>query len=154
MESLTDSIRLRALGLGAGVIDILDCEVELLLMPLRVATIFAAAAGQHAQQLNVMAIEEGNDSIIQEVGRRDWGLAIVELGASNLGVSINEGLLIDAPHSLQVANIKRILRAAIAGMLTLELAMGLLLGLGFLQRGELGLGSAPGPLGRSWLPAP
>src|SRR6202007_620950 len=34
VESLTDSIRLRALGLGTGVIDILDREVELILMPL------------------------------------------------------------------------------------------------------------------------
>ena len=84
-----------ALGLGARVIKILDSEVEFILMPLWVATIFAAAVGQDAQQLNVMAIEEGNHSIIQEVGRRDRRLAIVELGASNLGVSINEGLLAD-----------------------------------------------------------
>ena len=113
-------------------IKILDSEVEFILMPLRVATIFAAAVGQDAQQLNVMAIEEGNHSIIQEIGRRDRCLAIVELGASNLGVSIDEGLLIDASHSLQIADIKSILRAAITGMLALELAMGLLLGLGFL----------------------
>src|SRR6201993_4093658 len=64
VESLTDSIRLRALGLGTGVIDILDREVELILMPLWVAAVFAAAVGQYAQQLNLMAIEERNHSII------------------------------------------------------------------------------------------
>src|ERR1700752_4373779 len=73
-----------------------------------------------------MAIEERNHSIIQEVGRRDRRLAIIELGASDLGVSIDEGLLINASHSLQVADIECILRAAIARMLALELAMGLL----------------------------
>src|SRR4051794_40917507 len=67
VEALTDSV-LGALGLGAGGIDILDREVELILMPLRIAAIFAATIGQHAQQLNVMAIEEGDHSIIQEVG--------------------------------------------------------------------------------------
>jgi hypothetical protein len=70
LESLTDSIRLRALGLGTGVIDILDREVELIVMPLWVAAVFAAAVGQYAQQLNLMAIEERNHSIIQDVGRR------------------------------------------------------------------------------------
>src|SRR6201993_2166226 len=92
-----------------------------------------------------MAIEERNHSIIQEVGRRDRRLAIIELGASDLGVSIDEGLLINASHSLQVADIECILRAAIARMLALELAMGLLFRLGFLQRGELGLGQHQAP---------
>src|ERR1700756_5489222 len=71
----------------------------------------------------------------------------VQLGASDLGVSIDEGLLINASHSLQVADIECILRAAIARMLALELAMGLLFRLGFLQRGELGLGQHQALLG-------
>ena len=42
VEALTNSMRLRALGFGARVIDILDCEVELILMPLWIAAIFAS----------------------------------------------------------------------------------------------------------------
>src|SRR5215813_13801616 len=102
VEALTNSVCLRTLGLCPGVIDILDREVEFILMPLWVAAIFAAAVGQHPQQLHVMAIEEGNHPVIQKVGRRDRGLAIVELGASDFRVSINEGLLVDAPHPLQI----------------------------------------------------
>jgi hypothetical protein len=34
-------------------------------MPLRVAAVFAAAAGQHARELHVMAIEEGNHPVMQ-----------------------------------------------------------------------------------------
>src|ERR1700730_14070785 len=49
-------------------------------------------------------------------------------------------LLVDAPDPLQVANIERVLGAAVARMLALELAMGLLLGLGLFQHDELGLG--------------
>ncbi len=41
---------------------------------------------------------------------------------------------------LQVANVEGVLRVAVARMLALELAMGLLLGLGLFQRNELGLG--------------
>ena len=39
------------------------------------------------------------------------------------GVGIDEGLLVDAPNSLQIADIERILGAAIARMLAFELAM-------------------------------
>ena len=42
MEAFADVVGLRALGFGARVIDVLDREVELVLMPLRVATILAA----------------------------------------------------------------------------------------------------------------
>jgi hypothetical protein len=38
-------------------------------------------------------------------------------------LTVDEGLLVDTPDPLQVADIERILRAAIAGMLALELAM-------------------------------
>ena len=43
MEALADSIRLRALGLGAGVIDVLDGEIELVVVMLGVAAILGAA---------------------------------------------------------------------------------------------------------------
>jgi len=115
VEALTDSVRLRALGLGAGVINILDCEVELILMALWIATIFAATVGQHAQQPNVMAIEQRDHLVIEKIGGRDRRLAVIGLGASDLGISIDEGLLIDASHSLQLADIERVLRTAIAG---------------------------------------
>jgi hypothetical protein len=37
MKALADAVGLWALGLGAGVIDVLDCEVKLVLVSLRVA---------------------------------------------------------------------------------------------------------------------
>ena len=46
MEALTDAVGLWALGLGARVIDVLDREVELVLVPLWIAAIFAAAVSQ------------------------------------------------------------------------------------------------------------
>jgi hypothetical protein len=44
-----------------------------------------------------------NHPIIEQIGRRDRGLAIVKLGASNLGVGIDVGLLVDAANALQIA---------------------------------------------------
>ena len=99
-----------------------------------------------------MTVEEGDHAIVQKVGCRDRRLAIIELGASNLGVGVDERLLIDAPDPLQVANIERVLSSAVARMLALELAMGLLLGLGLFQRDELGLGQDQALPRRSWPP--
>ena len=48
VESLSDPIGLRALGFGSGVIDVLDCEIELVLVMLGIAAIFRPAVGQHA----------------------------------------------------------------------------------------------------------
>src|SRR3954447_3457064 len=50
MEAFTDAVRLRALGLGARVIDVLDREIQLVLVPFRVAAELAAAVSQYAQE--------------------------------------------------------------------------------------------------------
>ena len=48
VEAFADSVGLRAFGLGARVIDVLDRKVELKFVPLRVAAILTTAIGQHA----------------------------------------------------------------------------------------------------------
>ena len=82
------------------------------------------------QQLNLMGVEEWQYAVIQKIGRRDRCLAIIELGEGNLGVGVDEGLLVDPPHALQIADVERVLGTAVARMLALELAVGLLLNLG------------------------
>jgi len=99
-----------------------------------------------------VTVEEGDHAIVEEIGCRDRRLAIIELGASNLGVGVDERLLVDAPDPLQIADIERILGAAVARMLALKLAMRLLLSLGLFQRDELGLGQDQALPGRSWPP--
>ena len=47
MEALADAVGLRALGLGAGVVDVLDGEIELVFVALGVAAVLGAAIGQH-----------------------------------------------------------------------------------------------------------
>ena len=74
-------------------------------------------------------------------------LSVVELGEADLGVGVDEGLLVDAPDALQGADIEGVLGAAIAGAFGVELAMGLLVGLGLLEGGELALGEDQALLG-------
>src|SRR6201982_3162791 len=119
VEALADAVGLRALGLGPRVIDVLDRKVKLVFVSLRVATILAAAVGQDAQKLAVVLIEQRHPPIIEQIGRRDRCLAIVKFSASDLGVRIDEGLLVDPANALQITDIERILGAPIAWMLAL-----------------------------------
>src|SRR5262245_1986319 len=45
VEALADAVGLWALGLGARMIDVLDREIELILVPLGIAAVLAAAVG-------------------------------------------------------------------------------------------------------------
>ena len=83
--------------------------------------------------------KNGTTRSLSRSGGGDRRLAVVELGEGHLGVGVDEGLLIDAADALQRADIEGVLGAAIAGAFALELAVGLLVGLGLLQRGDLAL---------------
>jgi hypothetical protein len=71
--------------------------------------------------------------VVQQLGGGDRGLAVVELGERHLGVSVDEGLLVNPPNPLQRADIEGVLGTAIAGAFAVEFAVGFLLGLGLLQ---------------------
>ena len=47
VKTFTDSVRLWVLRLGPGMIDILQCEIELIFVMLGIAAIFGAAIGQN-----------------------------------------------------------------------------------------------------------
>ena len=140
MEPLDDSIGLRALGLGARVVNVLERQIELVFVMLRIAAIFRAAIGQHAAELHLMGVVERHDAIVDEIGGGNRRLAVVELGEGDLGIGVDERLLVDASNPLHVADVERVLGPAIARTFALELAMGLFLALGLLQRGQLALG--------------
>ena len=89
--------------------------------------------------MRVLVIER-HHAVVEDLGRGDRRLAVVELGEGDLGVGVDEGLLVDPSHPLQRADIEGVLRSAVAGALALELAMRFLVGFGFLERGDLGLG--------------
>jgi hypothetical protein len=92
-------------------------------------------------------LKERYNPVIEQIRGRDRCLAIMQLGEANLGVGIDEGLLVDAANALQIADIECILSTAITRVLALELAVGLLLGLGFFECRKLSLGQYQAVLG-------
>ena len=79
-------------------VDVLERQIELIFVVLGVAAIFRAAIGQHAAEPYLPRIIERHDAIVEEIGRGDRRLAVVELGEGDLGVGVDESLLVDAPN--------------------------------------------------------
>jgi hypothetical protein len=67
----------------------------------------------------------------------DFAHNLADAGKAYLGIGVDEGLLVDTSNTLQIADIERILGAAVTWMLALELAVCLLLGLRLFQRDDL-----------------
>src|SRR5262245_18207152 len=115
-------------------------EIVLVLVPFGIAAKLAAAVSQHAQQLDIVLLEERQHTVIEQIGRSERRLSVVELGKAYHGVGVDEGLLVDTSHALEIADIERVQGAAVTWMLSLELAVRLLLSLGLFQRDDLRLG--------------
>src|SRR4029077_18189524 len=113
MEALANTIGLRALGLGAAVVDVLDGQIELVLVALGAAKL-GPAIGQHARQRDAVLVVKRHHPVIEDLGRGDRGLAIVEFGKGNFGIGVDKSLLIDPPDALERSDIEGVLRAAVA----------------------------------------
>jgi hypothetical protein len=80
-----------------------------------------AAVGEDTLQNHAVLLVEGQDPVVEEIGRRDRRLAIIELGEADLGIGVDEGLLIDSADALQGADVEGVLHAAIARTFGFEL---------------------------------
>src|SRR6202022_3315060 len=91
-------------------------------------------------ELHLLFVEERHDPIVQEIGCRDWRFWILGVWEWQLRIGVNKGLWVDAANPFHVADVERVLGAAVARAFALELTVRLLVGLGFLQGDDLRLG--------------
>ena len=109
-------------------------------MPIGVPTVLGAPIRQHATERNPVLFKEGQHAIIQQIRRRNRRLLGIQLREPDLRIRVDEGLLVDAPHAFQRADVKRILCPTVAWTLALELAVRFLVELDAFQGGELRFG--------------
>lgn len=123
MKAFADAVCLRAVSFGARVLDVVDREVQLIIMPLWTATKLGATVRQDAQQTYASDLpasaERGHSAGLPQCLDR------IKVVGRDFAVSINEGLLINAPDSLDRADVVGVLGSQIAWMLGLDLAVGL-----------------------------
>ena len=89
MKALADAIGLRALGLGAAVVDVLDCEIELIFVAFAAAKL-GAPIGQHARQPDAVLVVERYHPVIEDLGGGDRGFAIIQFDEGNFGIGVDE----------------------------------------------------------------
>jgi hypothetical protein len=61
-------------------IDVPDREIELALVPFGIAAELAAAVSQYARELDIVLLKQQQHTAVEQIGRRDRRLAVVELG--------------------------------------------------------------------------
>src|SRR5690606_5749298 len=111
MEALTNAIGLWRHGLGVCVVDVIDCQVQLIVVMINPSAELSTPVCQYAQYRQVVLFVEWHYLVIEQVSRRDRGLSRIQLAVSNLGIGIDTGLLINPTNALEVADIKRVLRS-------------------------------------------
>jgi hypothetical protein len=88
VKALDDSVGLRALCLGA-------CVIDVVFVAVMGTAIFGAAIGQDPLEWDAGIFVERNDPIVEEVSGGDRGFSVVEFGKAELGVdsdSIRPGI--------------------------------------------------------------
>ena len=81
-------------------VDVLQRQVELVLVMFDRTAVLRPAIGQHAQQWDALLFEERQHSIIERLGSHQRVLPVIEFDESDACVSVDEGLLINAPDAL------------------------------------------------------
>ena len=94
----------------------------------------------NAQHWQIVFFMKRQNPVIEQVGRGDRGLGGVQVDLRDLAISIYMGLLINAPNTLESADIEGVLRSQIAGMGRLDLAAGCIIQLFLFQGLDLCLG--------------
>lgn len=150
MQPFHDPIRLRTLHLGAGMIDVLDRHIPLILMPIGTATLLGAAIREDPTQWHFFCLKKRHPLVLEQSGRGQGVLAVIEFRERHLTLSIHEGLLIAAPHALLGADIEGLLRPPISWTFALKFAMRFLVHLRLLPGCQWGFGqnmTLPGHFG-------
>lgn len=114
-------------------LDVVDCEVELVIMGIGTSALFGSAIGEDAQHRQALLFIEGQHLIIQHVGGSDRCLGGIKLGLSHLGIGVDISLLVDPTDPFHGADIEGVLSAEIAGMCGLDLGPGFVVELLLLQ---------------------
>jgi hypothetical protein len=90
MKTFADTIGLRVPGLSPAVVDVLYRQIQLVLVVLALSAVFRTAIGEHTQQRDLLFLEEGQHLVIEQIGRHQRILAVVEFGKGDFGVGIEE----------------------------------------------------------------
>ncbi len=123
VKSLANSVGLRASGFGLAVINVLQGLIKLVFMVLPSAAVFRSSVGQNSQQLNTIFFVEGYYTVIKHIGCYKSIFAVIQLGESNLGISVYKSLLVDPADSFDGTYVVGVLRSQVTWMMRFDLSV-------------------------------
>jgi len=100
MEPLTDPIALRRFHPGLTVLHVLQGQVKLILVVLSIPTKTPSPIGEDPEERNPMPLIKGQYPVVEQIGRHQGILPIIDLGEPHFAVRINERLLVNPSYSL------------------------------------------------------
>jgi hypothetical protein len=114
VESRADLIILWVFALGLDMSDAFGIEIHFVQMIARDTAIFTSPVGQDAGERKAIRLVERQHSGMQEVDGHHGVSAMIEFRERSPTTGVNKCLLIDVSDTLDVRDIKRILRADMA----------------------------------------
>ena len=71
VETLANTVGLRMIGFRFGMLNVIECQIELVIVIRRSAAIFGATIGQEADDPPTFVSEEWQDAVIEQISRGD-----------------------------------------------------------------------------------
>ena len=127
MEPFADAVRLRRHRFGLRVVNIIYCQIKLVILLLYFSIVLCASVGQYSQHRQSLRRVERRYTVIQQICRRNRRFGDIQLAVSDLRVRVNERLLIDTSDTFQISHVERVLRAQITRTSGLNFATGLVI---------------------------
>ena len=124
VEAFADAVGLGRHGLCPGVVDVIDGQVELVIVLIHLAAILGATVREDAQHRQALAGIKRQHPVVQQISGGDRRFCGVQLAMHDFAVSVDKRLLVNAPHTFEIADVERVLRTEIARVGGLDLAAG------------------------------
>src|SRR3712207_7954004 len=64
-----------------------------------IAAVLGATVGEHPRQLHLMSVKERQNTVVEQVGRGDWSLAIIQFDERHLGVGDRKSTRLNSSHA-------------------------------------------------------
>lgn len=73
--------------------NVFHSQIRFILVIFSVSAVFRSSICEHMHQYQVLLREKRNSPIVKHIGRDKRILSVIQLGKSDFGVSVNDGLL-------------------------------------------------------------
>ena len=117
VETLANTIGLRASDLSFGMVDFVELQEQLVRVVIQAATKLGSPIRQYPQYRDIVFLKERQHTVIERIGSGDGDLGRIQLGKGHRRIGIDHRLLIDPADTFQIPDIKGILADQITRML-------------------------------------